>query len=208
MSSEIIRLPRPTKIELIRLRRRLSIARRLHRILRDRLTFLLQEFYVVLKKAYDTRSKLNRLLSETYYYYYIAVSIHGLEHLNITSSTTAKGIYIITGTRNVMGVPAPMIELTTIPMNSAILPIEVSIIQNKRKEILETLIRLAEYEKELINLGREISRIRRIVTMLEKVLIPRILKTIMYLTMKFDEMEREEKVRSLKIKVLLAQRTV
>jgi len=208
MSSEIIRLPRPTKIELIRLRRRLSIARRLHRILRDRLTFLLQEFYVVLKKAYDTRSKLNRLLSETYYYYYTAVSIHGLEHLNITSSTTAKGVYIITGTRNVMGVPAPMIELTTIPMNSAILPIEVSIIQNKRKEILETLIRLAEYEKELINLGREISRIRRIVTMLEKVLIPRILKTIMYLTMKFDEMEREEKVRSLKIKVLLAQRTV
>uniref|UniRef100_A0A7C5XKK6 V-type ATP synthase subunit D n=1 Tax=Ignisphaera aggregans TaxID=334771 RepID=A0A7C5XKK6_9CREN len=208
MSSEIIRLPRPTKIELIRLRRRLSIARRLHRILRDRLTFLLQEFYVVLKKTYDTRSRLNKLLAEVYYYYYTAVSIHGLEHLNITSSTTAKGIYIIAGTRNVMGVPAPMIELTTIPDNSAILPIEVSIIQNKRKEILETLIRLAEYEKELINLGREISRIRRIVTMLEKVLIPRILKTIMYLTMKFDEMEREEKVRSLKIKVLLAQRTM
>lgn len=206
MSSEIIRLPRPTKIELIRLRRRLSIARRLHRILRDRLTFLLQEFYVVLRKAYDTRSKLNNLLYEIYHYYYLAVSIYGLDHLDITSSATAKGVDIIAGVRNVMGVPAPMTELATVPESSAILPIEVSMIQNRRREILETIVRLAEYEKELLNLGREIARIRRIVTMLEKVLIPRILRTIMYLTMKFDEMEREEKVRSLKIKTLLTQR--
>ncbi len=207
MSSEIIRLPRPTKIELIRLRRRLVIARRLHRILRDRLTFLLQEFYVVLRKAYNTRSKLNKLLQEVYYYYYIALSLHGLEHLDVTSLSTAKGVNIITGVRNVMGVPAPMIELATIPESSPILPIEVSVIQTKRREILETIIRLAEYEKELLNLGREIARIRRIVTMLEKVLIPRILRTIMYLTMKFDEMEREEKVRSLKIKSLLLQKS-
>lgn len=207
MSSEILRLPRPTKIELIRLRRRLTIARRLHRILRDRLTFLLQEFYVVLKKAYDTRSKLNKLLNEMYYYYYVALSLHGLEHLDATSLTTAKGITIIAGVRNVMGVPAPMIELATVPESSSILPIEVSIIQNKRREVLETIVRLAEYEKELLNLGKEMARIRRIVTMLEKVLIPRILKTIMYLTMKFDEMEREEKVRSLKIKTLLLQRS-
>ncbi|MEM2698944.1 MAG: V-type ATP synthase subunit D, partial [Ignisphaera sp.] len=131
MSSEILRLPRPTKIELIRLRRRLTIARRLHRILRDRLTFLLQEFYVVLKKAYDTRSKLNKLLNEIYYYYYIALSLHGLEYLDVTSLATAKGISIIAGVRNVMGVPAPMIELAMVPESSSILPIEVSIIQNK-----------------------------------------------------------------------------
>ncbi|MEM0152711.1 MAG: V-type ATP synthase subunit D [Ignisphaera sp.] len=207
MSSEILRLPRPTKIELIRLRRRLTIARRLHRILRDRLTFLLQEFYVVLKKAYDTRSKLNKLLNEIYYYYYIALSLHGLEYLDVTSLATAKGISIIAGVRNVMGVPAPMIELAMVPESSSILPIEVSTIQNKRREVLETITRLAEYEKELLNLGKEIARVRRIVTMLEKVLIPRILKTIMYLTMKFDEMEREEKVRSLKIKTLLLQKS-
>ncbi|MCS7112185.1 MAG: V-type ATP synthase subunit D [Ignisphaera sp.] len=207
MSTEILRLPRPTKIELIRLRRRLAIARRLHRILRDRLTFLLQEFYVVLKKAYDTRAKLSKLLQEAYYYYYVALSLHGINYLDVTSLATAKGVGIIAGVRNVMGVPAPMIELSEVPESSAILPIEVSIIQNKRREILETLIRLAEYEKELLNLGREIARIRRIVTMLEKVLIPRILRTIMYLTMKFDEIEREEKVRSLKIKALLTQRS-
>ncbi|MEM2220963.1 MAG: V-type ATP synthase subunit D, partial [Ignisphaera sp.] len=123
------------------------------------------------------------------------------------SLATAKGISIIAGVRNVMGVPAPMIELAMVPESSSILPIEVSTIQNKRREVLETITRLAEYEKELLNLGKEIARVRRIVTMLEKVLIPRILKTIMYLTMKFDEMEREEKVRSLKIKTLLLQKS-
>ncbi|HDD26842.1 MAG TPA: V-type ATP synthase subunit D, partial [Acidilobales archaeon] len=37
---------RPTKIELIRLRRRLKLARRLHKMLRDRLTILVQEYLI------------------------------------------------------------------------------------------------------------------------------------------------------------------
>jgi len=199
-------LPRPTKIELIRLRRRLALSRRIHRILRDRLTFLLQEFYIVFRKAYDARRKLHEMLNDIYNDYAYAVALHGLETLNEGAQTIGGVAEVVASTRNIMGVVAPSMEASSIPLHTPALPIEVSSIQMRRKEFLETLISVAEYEKELIELAIEISRVKRIVTMLEKVLIPRLLTTIRYLMMKFDEMEREEKVRSMKVKALLLQR--
>ncbi|MEM0028232.1 MAG: V-type ATP synthase subunit D [Ignisphaera sp.] len=207
LSSEIIKLSRPTKIELIRLRRRLALSRRIHRILRDRLTFLMQEFYTVYRKAFESRRRLHEMLNEIYKSYSQAVAIHGLETLDTGANTINGTVEVVAGTRNVMGVVAPSMEISSIPMHTPALPIEVADIQVKRNEFLETLVSVAEYEKELIELAMEISRVRRVVMMLEKVLIPRLITTIRYLMMKFDEMEREEKVRSMKIKSLLLQRS-
>ncbi len=206
MSTEIVRLSRVTKTELIRLRRRLILARRFHRILRDRMTLLIQEMYIALKRAVELRRRLNQLLVEIYPQYSRALSIYGYEELGIRSLPVSTGIEIVAGTRNIMGVIAPMIEAKTIPQSSHLLPIEVINIQLKREEIIKTIIDLAENEKTLYLLGLEVSRIRRRVTMLEKILIPRIINTIRYLTMKFDEMEREERVRQLKVKALLVRR--
>lgn len=206
MSTETIRLPRPTKIELIRLRRRLALTRRIHRILRDRLTFLMQEFYIVLRKTYEVRRRLNALLSEIYSSYSNAAAIYGLGVLNEGARSIPGKISVIAGTRNVMGVVAPSIEVVEVPSHTSALPLEVSDIQLKRREFIEAVVALAEYEKELVLLGAEIRRVKRVVIMLEKVLIPRLLNTIRYLLVKFDEMEREERVRSMKIKALLLQR--
>jgi len=206
MSTEIIRLARVTKTELIRLRRRLALARRFHRILRDRMTLLVQEMFITLKRAIELRKKLNQLLEEIYPQYFKALSIYGYEELIVRSLPVSIGIEIVAGTRNIMGVVAPMIEVKSIPQNSPLLPLEVVNIQLKREEIIRTIIDLAESEKTLYLLALEVSRLRRRVTMLEKILIPRIVNTIRYLTMKFDEMEREERVRQLKVKAVLARR--
>lgn len=206
MSTEIVRLPRPTKIELIRLRRRLTLTRRIHRILRDRLTFLMQEFYIALRKSYEARQKLNLLLNDIYKVYSNSLALYGPELLLEEAKTITGRISVIAGTRNVMGVLVPSIEISEIPTHTPALPLEVADIQLKRREFVETIISLAEYEKELIELGKEIGRVKRIVMMLEKVLIPRLINTIRYLMMKFDEMEREEKIRSIKVKALILQR--
>jgi len=202
-SGEIIKVSRPTKIELIRLRRRLVLARRLHRILRDRLTLLVQEFYIALRRAYELRAKLNKLLAEVYPSYYSALRIHGYEHLDAVSGDTAVGVVVTASTRNAMGVIVPMLELGATHPGSVLLPVELYEVQLRRAELLETVVLLAEYEKALVLLGAEIARTRRKVMMLEKVLIPRIMRTIAYLKMKFDEMEREEKVRMLRTKSFL-----
>lgn len=161
---------------------------------------------MVLRKAYDARQRLNALLKELYPMYSNAVALYGLEVLNEGAKTIAEQVEVIAGTRNVMGVVAPMLEISKVPRSTPALPLEVSEIQAKRKEIIEAIIAVAEYEKELIRIGQEVLRLRRIVSMLEKVLIPRLINTIRYLTMKFDEMEREEKVRKMKVKELLIRR--
>lgn len=202
-SGEMLKISRPTKIELIRLRRRLVLARRLHRILRDRLTLLLQEFYIALRRAFELRRRINELFAEVYASYYAALRIHGHELLDLTSRFTASELRVVAGTRNTVGVSVPMLELREVPRSSPLVPVEAYSVQLRRGELLELLISLAEYERTLVLIGNEISRTRRKVTMLEKILIPRIMRTIAYLKMKFDEMEREEKIRMMRIKAVL-----
>ncbi|MDW8011334.1 MAG: V-type ATP synthase subunit D, partial [Sulfolobales archaeon] len=197
-SGDIIKISRPTKMELIRLRRRLVLARRLHRILRDRLTLLVQEFYIALRKAFELRKKVNEALSEIYSTYYRTLRVYGYDFLNAVSDSVATDLRVFAGTRNTVGVLVPMLELREVPGSSPLIPIESYRIQLKRRELLELLVLLAEYEKSLVLLGSEIARTRRKVMMLEKVLIPRIMRTIAYLKMKFDEMEREDKVRMMR----------
>lgn len=207
-SGDIIKISRPTKIELIRLRRRLILARRLHRILRDRLTLLVQEFYIALRKVLELRRKFNEILLEVYQSYYNTLRIYGYEYLDSISSSVAVDLRVVAGTRNAVGVSVPMLELRDVPQSSPLIPIESYRIQLRRRELLELTVLLAEYEKSLMLLGSEIARTRRKVMMLEKVLIPRIMKTIAYLKMKFDEMEREEKVRLMRTKAMLEKARV
>lgn len=203
MSTEAIKLPRVTKIELIRLRRRLALTRRLHRILKDRMTLLVQEFYITLKRALELRQRLNSILAEMYPQYYRALGLYGKEALFVSASTVRPN-NVLFGTRTVMGIVVPLIEIEEISKPSLMLPPETAGIQLKKEEVIKVMVELAEYEKSLYLIGREVARLRRRVQMIEKILIPRLTNTIRYLTMKFDEMEREEKVRSIKIKALLS----
>jgi len=207
-SREIVRIARPTKLELIRLRRRLATARRIHRILRDRLTLLVQEFFIVVRKLYRARRELNEVLSQVYRAYFEAYAFHGHRELHAVSSTSATGVTVLCASRSVAGVRAPLIELETPPKLSLspLSPPEACAVARASERILGLLVSIAELEKELQLLGIELDRTRRRVNMLEHVLIPRLENTIRYLRMKFEEREREEKARLKRVKTVLARR--
>ncbi|HID80701.1 MAG TPA: V-type ATP synthase subunit D [Ignisphaera sp.] len=206
-SRQLLRITRPTKLELIRLRRRLAVARRIHRILRDRLTLIVQEFFIVVKKLYRMRRELNELLELAYRGYSQAYAFYGHRELSLLSNPLATGVEVYAATRNIVGVRAPLIELKSYPKeHSIILPPETLTIYRVRARVLELLVSIAELEKELQVLGIEFERTKRRVNMLEHVLIPRILNTIKYLRSKFEEREREEKTRMKRIKTVLTRR--
>ncbi|RLG76937.1 MAG: V-type ATP synthase subunit D [Thermoprotei archaeon] len=206
MSQQVLRISRPTKLELIRLRRRLAVARRLHRILRDRLTILMQEFLVVLRKLYNERERLHKLLEDVYADYRLAVAMHGVAELLATISPASTDTKVVAASRNVAGVRVPMVEVENYPPRNPLVPPSLVPLELRKREVLDSLTRVAELEKELILLGREMERTKRRVNMLEHVLIPRIERTIRYLMMKFEEREREEKVRLKRVKTVLARR--
>lgn len=213
MSSQQTLRVRPTKIELIRLKRRLSLARRIHRILRERLTILIAEFLNIVRSLVEERRELVKMLRARYVDVTIALLEHSLGEIEAYGESLPKIFEVYSATKNIMGVKAPLLEVrfkeeykTLRKPLSSTMSIAVEKTRSAYLDIIEKIIDMAENERTLELLGREIARTRRRVNILEHVIIPRLEATIKYLQMMFDEREREEKTRLKRVKAVLSRR--
>jgi len=204
---------RPTKIELIRLKRRLSLAKRVHGIVKDRLLILTMEFLQVAKENVELRERLVEKMAEAYRALGLAQGHHGSEQLDAECLATGRDLKISAYTKNVMGVRCPMLEAEGIRRGAAergylLFGTSAYLDEAARlfEESLEMMIELGELKKTLDLLGFEIGKAKRVTNALEHILIPRIMASIKYLQMKFEEREREEKIRLKRLKIILSRR--
>jgi V/A-type H+-transporting ATPase subunit D len=209
MPQQLIKV-RPTKIELIKLRRRLSLASRIQKIVKDRLSILVMEFLQIAKETVEAKRKLLDEFSEAYRALSIAAGYHGYIALEKELLATERDLEIVTGSRNIAGARVPSFELkrderATKGYNIIDTSSWLDQIAQLSEKCLESIIVLAELQSSLELLGREISRTKRIVNALEYLTIPSLQATIKFLYMKFGEKDREEKSRLKRVKVLLEQ---
>ena len=201
---------RPTKIELIRLRRRLTLATRIQKIVKDRLSILMLEFLQIAREAAEARRKLLEEFTSSYRTLSIAAGYHGYIALEKELSATETDLEIATGSRNIAGTKVPSFELKGMKRAiSSYNPIDTSSsvdqTAQRSEKALEAIVALAELQSSLELLGKEINRTKRIVNALEYLIIPNLELTIKFLYMKFEERDREEKSRLKRVKVLLEQ---
>jgi len=207
MPQQLIKV-RPTKIELIKLKRRLSLASRIQKIVKDRLSILTMEFLQTAREIVGAKGKLLNQIFEGYKALSMAAGYHGyiaLEKELIANETELK---VVTGSRNVAGVKTPSFELAekekTVRGYSLF---DTSSYLDQAAQLsgkcLEAIVELAELQRGLELLGMEINRTKRIVNALEYIIIPGLQATIRDLDMKFEERDREEKSRLKRVKVLL-----
>ena len=210
MPQQLIRV-RPTKIELVKLKRRLSLAERVQKILKDRLSILTMEFLQATRETVEARRQLVDVLSEAYKALSIATGYHGYIALEKELIATEADLKLTAGLRNIAGVRIPSLELMSneksrrgydLVDTSSWLDHAAQLFE----KCLEAIIELAELQRGLELLGMEIKRTKRITNALEYVVIPALQVTISYLHMKFEERDREEKVRLKRVKILVAQR--
>ena len=209
MPQQLIKV-RPTKIELIKLRRRLSLASRIQKIVKDRLSILVMEFLQIAKETVEAKRKLLDEFSEAYRALSIAAGYHGYIALEKELLATERDLEIVTGSRNIAGARIPSFELkgderATKGYNISDTSSWLDQIAQLSEKCLEAIIVLAELQSSLELLGREINRTKRIVNALEYLTIPSLQATIKFLYMKFEEKDREEKSRLKRVKVLLEQ---
>jgi V/A-type H+/Na+-transporting ATPase subunit D len=210
MAQQLIKV-RPTKIELIKLRRRLSLASRIQKIVKDRLSILILEFLQIAKETVEARTKLLGEFSNAYEALSIAAGYHGYIALEKELLATERDLEIVTGSRNVAGARIPSFELkeTEMAIRGYNL-VDTSSCLDRAAQLfekcLEAMIALAELQRSLELLGREIKRTKRVVNALEYLIIPSLQVTIKFLYMKFEERDREEKSRLKRVKVLLERR--
>ncbi|MFC1950144.1 V-type ATP synthase subunit D [Chloroflexota bacterium] len=202
---------RPTKIELIKLRRRLSLAVRIQKIIKDRLSILILEFLQIARETVEAKGKLLDGFSGAYKTSSIAAGYHGYIALEKELLAAERDLEIATGSRNVAGVRIPSFELKESERairgyNLVDTSSWLDQTAQLSEKCLEAIVMLAELQTSLELLGREINRTKRIVNALEYLIIPSLQMTIKFLYMKFEERDREEKSRLKRVKVLLEQR--
>jgi len=211
MPQRIIKVVRPTKIELIKLRRRLALASRIQKIVKDRVSILILEFLQIAKQTVEIKQQLLTEFAGTYKALSIAAGYHGYIALEKELIACERELGIAAGSRNVAGVRIPAFELEEAQRaERGYSLVDTSSWLDQAAQLSEkclgTIAELAELQRGLELLGREISRTKRILNALEYLIIPSLQATIKYLYMKFEERDREEKSRLKRVKVLLERR--
>jgi V/A-type H+-transporting ATPase subunit D len=209
MPQQLIKV-RPTKIELVKLKRRLSLAVGVQKIVKDRLSILTMEFLQAARETVEAKKKFVDELSQAYKALSIATGYHGYIALEKELIATETDVKVAAGLRNIAGVRIPSFELgeNGRAMRGYSL-VDTSSWLDRAAQLseksLEAIVELAELQRGLELLGMEINRTKRITNALEYIIIPSLQATINYLTMKFEERDREEKTRLKRVKVLLAR---
>lgn len=208
---ELIKV-RPTKIELFKLKRRLSLARRVQKIVKDRLSILTTEFLQTARETVEAKRQLNDKLTELYRALSIASGHHGYIALEKEFTASEVGLRVAPGSRNVAGVRVPSLELVDDADDGAMRRYDLVDTSSwldraaqLSEEVLAATVELAELQRTFELLAMEINRTKRITNALEYIVIPGLQVTINYLNMKFEERDREEKVRLKRVKVLVAR---
>jgi V/A-type H+-transporting ATPase subunit D len=203
---------RPTKIELVKLKRRLFLARRVQKIVKDRLSILTMEFLQTARDAVEAQIKLLDGSSRLYKAVSIAGGYHGYIAMERELIASEADLKVAVGSRNIAGVRIPSFELTGNPEKFEMM--RYSLVDTSSwldhaallsKECLRAIVELAELQRDFELLAMEINRTKRITNALEYVIIPGLQATINYLSMKFEERDREEKARLKRVKVLIAR---
>jgi V/A-type H+/Na+-transporting ATPase subunit D len=207
---DIIPGARPTRMELIALRKRRTIAQRGEDLLREKLDALMIEFFQFAREITALRAKTQDLLNQTYRKFAEAQMLMGATRLEETSLTAQDRFDVDATTRNVIGVSIPDVEVKVRPLEgypysmigtSAKLDEAVALMTEAVKNVVE----LSAAEAAIRRLAEAIAATKRRVNSLEYIVIPRILNTIRYIEMSLQERAREDFFRLKRIKTRLEE---
>ena len=205
----------PTRMELSKLKKRLTTATRGHKLLKDKQDELMRQFINLVKYNNDLRKEVEGELQGSLKDFVMARAVMSSEFLEEAISMPKESISVEVGEKNVMSVSVPVMNFkrqlegddgSIYPYGYANTSAELDDAIAKLYSILPKLLELAEVEKSCQLMADEIEKTRRRVNALEYMTIPQLQETIRYIRMKLDENERSSLTRLMKVKSMIAER--
>ncbi|MCK5020197.1 MAG: V-type ATP synthase subunit D [Candidatus Peribacteraceae bacterium] len=199
----------PTRMALMDLKRRTSSATRGHKLLKDKQDGLMQQFLAIIKQAKELRLTVEQQLGDAFKKFLLASSWMSDAELENALSSPQAEISLDVKTKNVMSVRIPEFtlhkegEIRTYGYHGTNALLDEAIDAFDR--LFEVLISLAQIEKQSESLATELETTRRRVNALEHKMIPDLLETVKYITMKLDETERAGIIATMMIKASLEE---
>jgi len=194
----------PTRMELLRLRRRLVIARRGHKLLKDKLDGLMKEFLGIVREYKTYRMTVDDELPKVMKGFVLAEATSSRLITEDALDNTRQSLDLHVIPRRIMSVAVPRYEIELGKSSGGYSKIHTSPDLDKAIggliTFLPQLLRMAELEETVRRLSGEIEKTRRRVNALEYTMIPRMLETVKFITNKLDEIERSTTSRLMKIK--------
>ncbi|MCR4819275.1 MAG: V-type ATP synthase subunit D [Fretibacterium sp.] len=198
----------PNRMELSRLKKRLAVAKRGHKLLKDKQDALIKAFLEKARAGKELRETVEKELAECYGTFVLSRAQTTPEVLEQALIFPGAKSTLSVDWHNVMSVMVPEYDVRQEgnPVNYGFVGVPLlldSALEQFSKLILR-LLELAAEEKAIRLMAGEIERTRRRVNALEYVMIPNLTETIRYISMKLDEQERSTLSRLMKIKEIVS----
>ncbi|HDH87653.1 MAG TPA: V-type ATP synthase subunit D [Desulfobacteraceae bacterium] len=211
--ADILQNVKPTRMELLKLRRRVKLADKGHRLLKEKRDALISEFMIVIKEYKDARKRVEENLKVAFYNLLMAEVLLGSRDLEQISGITLRDINLDFMTKNIMGVSVPVMKVDNLirrvhERGYGFLSTNAKLDDAARnfEESIGSIVKLAEVEESVRRISEEVEKTKRRVNALEYIVIPRLKATIKHIEMRMEEIERESFLRLKKIKASLEAR--
>jgi len=198
---------KPTRSELLEIKKRITLTKSGHKILKMKRDGLIIEFFKILEQAKQVRVKIVKDYDEAMAKINVAQAVDGA--IAVRSAAFALRLHpeVTLRSKNLMGLVVPEIETNS--LKSTVDQRGYGVIGTSTytdeatrafENLVETLIQAAEIETTMKKLLEEIERTKRRVNALEFKVIPELEEAKAFIELRLQEMERENTFRLKRIK--------
>ena len=198
---------KPTRSELIVTRRRIKLSISGHKLLKMKRDGLIIEFFELLPKVKDMRSQLVELYTVADKKLAVAMVADGKSALRSAANCVRTPPQVELSEYNIMGVVVPKIKVSTIQKSVeergyGLIGTSVRIDESVHafEKLAEKVLEAAELETTMKKLLDAIESTKRRVNALEFKIIPQLEEVAAYITLRLEELERENIFRLKRIK--------
>lgn len=192
-----------TRMELLRLRKRVGLASRGHRLLSQKRDEICRQLVKIAQLIKPLRDRVEKELLETTRRFMMARATMEPEDMTAAMEVPTKKFSLAITFASIMSVKVPRLakeiagDIVCYGFSTTSGELDVALRALERA--FDSLIELAEKEKQAQLLATELQMTRRRVNVLEHVVIPDIQETIKYIYSKLGEAERDNISRLMKI---------
>lgn len=197
----------PTRMELSRLRKRLTTATRGHKLLKDKQDELVRQFIDLVKKNQSLRKKMEESLERGMQEYVLASSSIADHVLQEIFTIPLNTISLDVQSKSIMNTEVPVFntmykeesDVDELSYGFFTTTSELDLSLSHLDSIVPLMMQLAEIEKTCQLIANEIEVTKRRVNALEYLTIPNLTDTIQYIQNTLDENERGNVTRLMKV---------
>lgn len=194
----------PNRMELLRLRRRLGLAERGHKLLKDKLEELMRRFIENVRRLSELQEEVSAKFKKIFLSFALARSRSSLADLE---RLIPQGKLVLeTKKERVLNLSIPRFEIKeaeTADYDLLNTEAELDIGLKKTREMMKDLLEMARLWRAVELVSSEIEVTRRRVNALEYILIPSIKETIGYISARLEEIERSYQVQLMRVKEII-----